>query len=142
MCGPYTNPQSLKQEWTKRAKDIEGYHIHIYHEDAGQEWSAFELSEQLKTLFPQYVESTHSIGIVGPHTARNYEIDITKEGFAEVVQWLQMNNRGLSILVHPETGDVVQDHLGSSIWINKEKGYSEEFFKRFPKPQNTIKWLP
>jgi DOPA 4,5-dioxygenase len=121
--------QFLTNEWKRQSDTIEGYHIHIYHEDVMQGFSAHNLVTSLTTLFPQYIRGVYNVGKVGPHVETNTELDITKEGFAEVLQWLQVNSAGLSILVHPETGDDIQDHLHSSIWINKEMGYNEEFFE-------------
>jgi aromatic ring-cleaving dioxygenase len=116
--------------WQTEMDKVEGYHIHIYHDDFVSQFSADNILTQLQTLFPKHLEANYKIGVVGPHLTKNIQIDITKEGFAEIVQWLQMNNSGLSILVHPETGDDAKDHLQNSIWINKELGYNMEFFKK------------
>jgi DOPA 4,5-dioxygenase len=128
MCTPYQDKKLLQTEWKRQADTIQGYHIHIYHEDFPESFTADNIVTQLTTLFPHYIEGVYNVGKVGPHVAENRELDIKKEGFAEILQWLQVNNGRLSILVHPETGDDIHDHLQSSIWINKEKGYNDDFF--------------
>lgn len=143
MCTPFTDKNFLNQIWTQKAEKIEGYHIHIYHDDAMSQFVADGIREQIKTLFPEHLEADYNIARVGPHLAHNIQIDIKKEGFAEILQWLQMNNDGLSILVHPETGDDIKDHLQHSIWVNKELGYNMDFFEKLGfKPKETDFRLP
>jgi DOPA 4,5-dioxygenase len=81
-------------------------------------------------MFGKDVHGVYNVGVVGPHSKPNVEIDISRESFGRVVEWLQRNSRGLSILVHPETGDDAKDHLESSMWINRETPYNAAFFER------------
>lgn len=34
-----------------------------------------------------------------------------------IVPWLMVNRKGLTILVHPETGDDVPDHRDFPLWL-------------------------
>lgn len=147
MCGPYMDRKSLKQAWDMAQLRIQGYHIHIYtNDDKGMDaFFANEIAQTLKTLFPDDVRGVYNVSKVGPHNAPNVELDITKESYGRIVQWLQMNSHGLPILVHPETGDDETDHLQSSLWINKEQGYNMAFFDRLragkqdaPVPKNKL----
>jgi DOPA 4,5-dioxygenase len=45
------------------------------------------------------------------------------------VSWLQLNSRGLSILVHPHTGDEAKDHLEFAIWLGRQLPLNDAFFK-------------
>ena len=38
-------------------------------------------------------------------------------GSSAVVPWLLLNRRGLTILVHPETGDDYEDHAQHALWL-------------------------
>jgi DOPA 4,5-dioxygenase len=148
MCGPY-NPEQMK-EWDRLRKEslkkefeaaqgrIEGYHVHIYFSNDKDEVANYRermiaqmLGAELKDFFGDDVKGVYNVGVVGPHGKPNVEIDISRESFGRVVQWLQHNNsEGLSILVHPETGDDLKDHLENSLWLNKETPYNQAFFDR------------
>lgn len=133
MCGPYFNKDFLKQQWEDAAKNLRGYHIHIYFDkdDAMSEFAAQELADKLEMLFEDDVKGVHRVKEVGPHTKHNVEVDATKEGFGEIVAWLQLNNEaGLSILIHPETGDLRGDHHEAAMWIGKPVEMNEDFFDR------------
>lgn len=110
---------------------VKAYHAHIYFEEGQQtENEAREITEAVKCLFAEYVESAEKIGLVGPHTAPNYAVHLTKEGFSKIVPWLQLNNRGLSILIHPDSGEDVKDHLGPSMWLGTPVPYNDKFFAK------------
>jgi len=129
MCGDYFNEKALKNQ----GPPVKNYDIHIYFDPAveGSELKAASLSWEIQALFPKAVINggVGKVGIVGPHAAPNYEVDIKPEHFGEVVSWLQRNGKGLSILVHPHTGDVVKDHLESSLWLGKQLEYNNAFFE-------------
>lgn len=118
----------LKQQWDKAVQAIEGYHLHIYH-GANDRAAADRVAQSVETLFADdLIRSSHAIGAVGPHTAPNVAVYIRSEGFGRIVQWLQMNSEGLSILIHPETGDDLKDHLDGSMWLGKQMDYNQRFF--------------
>ena len=39
--------------------------------------------------------------------------------FAELVPWLALNRRGLTLLLHPETGDALADHSTHVMWLGE-----------------------
>jgi DOPA 4,5-dioxygenase len=125
----------LTSEWTATQAKIKDYHIHIYFDPNSKnmeqsQYQARELADDIATLFPNAARGIYNVGKVGPHGGPNVEVDITKESFAEILQWLQVNGRGLSILIHPETGDDLKDHLESSLWLNRVTPYNDAFFAR------------
>ncbi len=129
MCIPDKN--TLSDMWNKEAASIKGYHIHIYTPSPFDSFDARLMIDALEKLFPEHVKGVYDVKVVGPHTQKNIEVDITSEGFAEVVQWLQMNNpANLSVLVHPDTGDDIRDHLQAAMWIGHETPMNMEFFDR------------
>ena len=151
MCGDYASMKRWQKEWltsewnTTQAK-IKDYHIHIYFDANDRkfglsQYQAQQLADDIQTLFPDAVRGIYNVGKVGPHGGTNVEVDITKESFAEILQWLQVNGRGLSILIHPETGDDLKDHLESSLWLNRVTPYNDAFFDRLRagKPDAPVK---
>lgn len=137
MCGPYGglnvwNQLRLKADWDAAQAKIQDYHVHIYFDPKNweDEFAAQNIAQALKILFPNDVKGIYNVGKVGPHGAQNVEIDIKKESFGRIVQFLQQNGQNLSILIHPETGDDLKDHLESSLWLNRVTPYNDAFFNR------------
>jgi DOPA 4,5-dioxygenase len=123
MCGLYFNKSA--------AAKVSEYHVHIYFsEDGADRWMAEMLANRLVQAFPGKVTGGHAVGKVGPHTRPNIEVDIAPEAFGEVLKTLQLNSQGLSILVHPRTGDEVFDHLSAALWLGQPVPFNEAFFDR------------
>lgn len=128
---------SLKREWEDVSKDIKGYHIHIYHgTDRQAEQTARQVAQRIEALFPEDVEGRFSVGAVGPHLSSNVALHIGRAGFGRVVSWLQFNSGGLSVLVHPETGDDLKDHLDGSMWLGRQLDYNQAFFEKLRAGKN------
>lgn len=135
MCGTYFNEKALPP--------IKNYDIHVYFDptlDKGTYYytqsRARQLVNDIYRLFPEAVLSApQEVGIVGPHLKPNYEIDIKPEAFGKVVAWLMQNNPhwggkdGLTILIHPKTGDEWRDHVKSALWLGKQIPLNDDFFK-------------
>ena len=135
MCGPYglwKDPVSLKEEWEKVAKDIRAYDVHIYFEPGTlQGFEARQLAEGLRAAFPDDTSKAYDVPVTGPHTKPNVEVVIDKKALGEVMQFLQMHREGLSVLVHPRTGDEEEDHLRSALWLGEPVPMSEPFFAQW-----------
>ena len=54
---------------------------------------------------------------VGPHPQAMYQVVFRPEQFGLIVPWFLLNRRGLTILVHPETGDDYKDHAQHALWL-------------------------
>lgn len=119
----------LKQQWIDANKALTGYHVHIYF-DKGQysDAIAHTIEKQMLSLFPQHISASSPVGIVGPHTKHNIVVEINKDALTDIVPWLQFNNGGLSILIHPETGDDIRDHENAALWLNEPVALNEGFF--------------
>ena len=127
MCSTLFNNNATPKSW-EEANPARVYHIHIYFDESMQA-TAREVVAQAKALFPgEALGGDRIIGKVGPHTMTNLEIDIRKESFGKVVTWLQQNNQGLSILIHPRTGDERKDHQESALWLGKPVPFNDAFF--------------
>jgi len=112
--------------------EVTAYHVHIYFEKGAEsEKNAVETAQTLAEKFPGAVLDAHRVGRVGPHTEPNIGVTITPESFGEVVGFLQMNNKGLSILIHPRTGDELVDHGDAALWLGKPVPFNQKFFDQF-----------
>ena len=98
---------------------ITGYHAHVYYD----EWTrpvAAQLREALARRFEVRLGRWHDQPI-GPHPSGSYQIEFGPERFAELVPWLALNRQGLTVFVHPETGDAMADHSAHVIWLGDSR---------------------
>ena len=62
-----------------------------------------------------------SIGAsVGPHPRWSCQLSFDAEEFDRVIAWLDENRNGLDILVHPLTGDFIEEHTRLASWLGNE----------------------
>lgn len=132
--------KSLKNEWEKAKKSMDCYHIHIYFDRSDNSnissvYDASNIEMYLSLMFPEYIIERSNVGIIGPHTKESFLIEVKKEGFGEVVKWLQMNTKdNSSILIHPETDNVFKDHIDRSLWVGKPTKFNNKFLNSVKKP--------
>lgn len=99
------------------------YHAHIYFEPsqreiANQLWSDIGYHHRLTREF--YLEP------IGPHPKPMMEVDFEQEdgdlsaGFGRFVSWLMLNRQGLSVFIHPHTGDSLKDHTENALWLGEQ----------------------
>ena len=139
MC-IFMSKHTLTKIWNEQKDRIKGYHIHIYFDKPQEKLLVQMLVDGVEKLFPEHIKGTYPVNIVGPHTKQNIEIDITREGHKEIVEWLQSNNdNGLSILIHPDTGDDLKDHMNSSMWLGEPVPYNKGFFEKLLKARTSTK---
>ena len=101
----------------KNPSSITGYHAHVY-VDADTREEARAIREAVEARFEMRMGRWHEKP-VGPHPCWSYQIAFTPELFPEIVPWLALNRRGLSVFVHPESGDDLADHRDHDIWLGK-----------------------
>ncbi|NNG05256.1 MAG: DOPA 4,5-dioxygenase family protein [Inquilinus sp.] len=98
---------------------ITGYHAHVYY-DAGSKGVAVAVRGALEAAFPVRMGRWHDRP-VGPHPAWSYQVAFPPNLFAAVVPWLALNRRGLTVFIHPETGDDIADHTDHAIWLGERQ---------------------
>lgn len=101
---------------------ITGYHAHVYFDpDTDTSVRAKKLRDQAKQVLSEiaYIGNWHDKP-VGPHMTGSYMIAFEAQYFGQIVPWLSLNNPGLSILIHPETGDDLKDHRDYPLWLGAQ----------------------
>ena len=84
---------------------ITEYHAHIYYDPAKSRGRAEQLRERVAAQFPQARVGRWHDELVGPHPQSMYQVAFPSGMLAEFVPWLMLNRDGLTVLLHPETGD-------------------------------------
>lgn len=97
------------------AAGIEGYHAHVYYDPPTRERAA-RVRDALGERFAVQLGRWHDVP-VGPHPISMYQVAFAVAEFPRVVPWLMLNRLGLSVLVHPLTGDDYVDHAFFAAWL-------------------------
>jgi DOPA 4,5-dioxygenase len=104
---------------SKPTDRITGYHAHVYY-DAASKPVAAEVRDAVADHFEVQLGRWHDAPI-GPHPCGSYQIEFAPSLFATLVPWLALNRRGLTVFVHPETGDALADHSAHVIWLGESQ---------------------
>jgi aromatic ring-cleaving dioxygenase len=112
---------------TVQTDSITGYHAHVYY-DADSKAAAAELRDAIEARFDVRLGRWHDRP-VGPHPSWSYQIAFEPALFAEIVPWLALNRGGLTIFLHPETGDAVPDHRDHALWLGDKAELNLEALK-------------
>lgn len=94
---------------------IEGYHAHVYYAPDTRA-VAERLRDGVAAGFAARLGRWHDQP-VGPHPVAMFQIAFEVEEFPRLVPWLMLNRAGLSVLVHPLTGNDLDDHSRFALWL-------------------------
>lgn len=98
---------------------ITGYHAHVYY-DADSKGRAAALRAAIEAAFTVRMGRWHDKPI-GPHPRGSYQVAFEPDLFARIVPWLALNRGGLTIFLHPETGDDIPDHTDHALWLGPQE---------------------
>ena len=110
-------------------RSIEFYHAHIYYDVASTRDKAERLRERIGAIFPQAKLGRWHDELVGPHPQSMYQVAFPSGMLAAFVPWLMLNRDGLTILLHPETGNGYRDHTAHAAWFGGTLPLRLEQFK-------------
>ncbi len=94
---------------------ISGYHAHVYFDAVTLE-QAQVLCESAAGLFDVEMGRVHQKP-VGPHPCWSCQLAFSPKIFSELVPWLTLQRNGLTVLVHPLSGDELRDHRDYAMWM-------------------------
>lgn len=97
------------------SSSIKGYHAHIYYAPETRAIAA-RIREGIGARFAATLGRWHDEA-VGPHPISMYQVAFDAAEFPRLVPWLMLNREGLSILVHPLSGDGYLDHARYALWL-------------------------
>jgi aromatic ring-cleaving dioxygenase len=91
-------------------RSIAECHAHVYYDPARTRRRAVHLRERIAAEFLQARLGRWHDKLVGPHSQSMYQIAFPSGLVASLLPWLMLNRDGLTVLLHPETGDEHRDH--------------------------------
>ena len=101
---------------TKRpVNTFKAYHAHVYFDKETLEFAS-SFCQNAGELFGLRVGRVLQKP-VGPHPRWSCQILFASRHFDELISWLDENRNGLTILVHPLTGDDLLDHTDYASWL-------------------------
>ncbi|KAH7314486.1 hypothetical protein KP509_21G004800 [Ceratopteris richardii] len=102
---------------------VRSYDVHVYffHTDEENTKIAMELRDEIIRTFPDMIVYKLWTSPIGPHPVGMFEVDLkTPAEFALFVPWLNLRRRGLSALIHPNTGFPLLDHTQNALWLGEK----------------------
>ena len=96
---------------------IRHYHAHVYYDPVTSRDRAARLRERAAAAFPEATLGRWHDALVGPHPQSMYQIAFPRTLLASFLPWLMLNRDGLTILLHPGTGDAYADHTDHAAWL-------------------------
>ena len=108
---------------------IKSYHAHIYFDEDSYEKAAL-IRRWASERFPVEL-GNWNLEPRGPHVTPSFYFGFDTELQPIIVPWLQLNSLGLTILVHPNTGDPRSDHLYYALWVNRSQPVNAYAWRRF-----------
>ncbi|MGE0256233.1 MAG: DOPA 4,5-dioxygenase family protein [Alphaproteobacteria bacterium] len=108
---------------------IDHWHAHVYY-DAAEKPRAERLRAAIAARFPHLPLGRWHDAPVGPHPRGSYQVTIAPEDFAAVVPWLAVARGGVTVFVHPDTGDDLADHSDHVVWLGPSETLNLDSFRR------------
>lgn len=108
---------------------IEDYHIHVYY-DATTKPKAEALRAKLEAAFPSASYGRWHDKPVGPHPEWSYQVHFPVELFAQIVPFVALERDGLTVLIHPNTGDGLRDHRDYALWMGSMPALNLSIFEK------------
>ena len=96
---------------------ITSYHAHVYFNEKSLK-QAQELCELITSKFDLNMGRVHE-KCLGPHPRWSCQLSFEPRKFGRVIPWLAVNRNGLTVFIHPLTGNDMADHTKHAIWMGE-----------------------
>jgi len=104
-------------ETQTESPEIRDWHAHVYFDPATRD-AAWALRERIEKTFDIAMGRFHEKP-VGPHPMFSYQVTVRNDQFASVIAWLTLNHGDLTVFIHPNTGQDLEDHRDRAVWIGR-----------------------
>jgi DOPA 4,5-dioxygenase len=108
--------------------EIENFHAHVYYDAPKTRAQAEKLCQTAGQKFGVKVGRMHD-NPVGPHPRGSCQLTIATDQFSEVVSWLVLNRKGLTVFTHAQTGNALKDHTDHVIWLGRSETLKLDQFR-------------
>jgi len=109
--------------------EIKNYHFHLYYAlEESEIAKARAVLEELAVDKPGTEIGRIWEKPVGPHPEGSCQVSVLREDFSEMMEWFLEKRQGLSLFIHPNTGNDLEDHTQHTIWLGKEYSLNTEMF--------------
>lgn len=110
----------------REISEIRGYHAHVYFDSESVE-AARALRGEIGHRFQIEMGRFHEAP-VGPHPRGSYQVAFSPDQFAAFIPWLALNRNGLTVFVHADTGDDLEDHTKHVLWLGESEALKLSIF--------------
>jgi aromatic ring-cleaving dioxygenase len=100
------------------ADAIHGWHAHVYYDAASRAVAEAVRAGVAAAAAGALLGRWHDAPI-GPHPRGSFQIAFGADQLAVVAPWLMLHRQGLTVLLHPETGDELLDHTAHAAWLGE-----------------------
>lgn len=97
---------------------IESWHAHIYF-DAARREAAASLRRAAGEAFPSVELGRMHERPVGPHPRWSCQLAFPAASLGDVLPWLVEHRGDLTLFVHPNTGQSLEDHRDRGLWMGE-----------------------
>ncbi|MGD1918589.1 MAG: DOPA 4,5-dioxygenase family protein [Pleurocapsa sp.] len=112
----------------KDISSIEKYHAHVYFDESTIEQAQL-LCEEAGNSFRVIVGRMHHKP-VGPHPSWSCQLAFDRTQHTDLLTWLALNRNGLTILIHPLSGNDLKDHTDYASWMGKVQELNLNIFTK------------
>ena len=116
---------------------VAAYHAHVYYDPKKTRDRAEHLRRRVAKEFPGAKLGRWHDELVGPHTQSMYQIAFPADLAGSFLPWLMLNRDGLTVLLHPETGDDYTDHTAHACWFGAMLPLRVEVLRKGGKPERS-----
>ena len=99
-------------------EQIKDWHAHVYFDPASRD-AAWALRERIEKAFDIDMGRFHEKP-VGPHPRFSYQVHFRNDQLAPLISWLTLNRGDLTVFVHPNTGEALEDHRDRAVWLGRQ----------------------